>query len=101
MKTHAKRDGDDWILNGAKMWITNGGIADLAIVWAESDEGKLGFLVEKGMKGYTTRDILKKYSLRASITSELFFDDVRVPETSRLPGAKGLKAPLSCLTQAR
>ncbi len=101
MKTHAKRDGDDWILNGAKMWITNGGIADLAIVWAESEEGKLGFLVEKGMKGYTTRDILKKYSLRASITSELFFDDVRVPEANRLPGAKGLKAPLSCLTQAR
>jgi glutaryl-CoA dehydrogenase len=101
MKTHAKRDGDDWILNGAKMWITNGGIADVAIVWAMTDEGVRGFLVEKEMEGYTTRDIYKKYSLRASITSELFFDNVRVPERNRLPGAKGLGAPLSCLTQAR
>ncbi|MCA9758302.1 MAG: acyl-CoA dehydrogenase family protein [Candidatus Eisenbacteria bacterium] len=101
MKTHAKRDGDDWILNGAKMWITNGGIADVAIVWAMTDDGVRGFLVDKGMKGYTTRDTLKKYSLRASITSELFFDDVRVPESNRLPEAMGLKAPLTCLTQAR
>jgi glutaryl-CoA dehydrogenase len=101
MRTRARRDGDDWILDGAKMWITNGGIADVAVVWAETDEGVLGFLVEKGMNGYTTRDILKKYSLRASVTSELFFDGVRVPEANRLPGAKGLVAPLSCLTQAR
>ncbi len=101
MKTHAKRDGDDWILNGAKMWITNGSIADIAIVWAQTDEGVRGFVVDKGMDGYTTRDIHKKYSLRASITSELFFDHVRVPEANRLPEAMGLGAPLSCLTQAR
>ena len=101
MKTHAKRDGDDWIINGAKMWITNGSVSDVAIVWAETDDGLKGFLIEKGMKGYTTRDIHKKYSLRASITSELFFDDVRVPEANRLPEAHGLKSPLTCLTQAR
>ena len=101
MKTKAVRDGDDWILNGAKMWITNGSIADVAVVWAETEEGVRGFLVEKGMPGYTTRDIHKKYSLRASITSELFFSDVRVPDANRLPAAKGLGAPLSCLTQAR
>lgn len=102
MKTHARRDASgDWILSGAKMWITSGSIADIAIVWATTDEGVAGFIVEKGTAGYTTRDILKKYSLRASITSELFFDDVRVPEANRLPGASGLKAPLSCLTQAR
>jgi len=101
MKTHAKRDGGDWILNGAKMWITNGTIADVAVVWAATDEGVRGFLVEKGMPGYTTRDILKKYSLRASITSELFFDNVRVPDSNRLPEARGLGAPLSCLNQAR
>ena len=101
MRTHAKRDGDDWILNGSKMWITNGSIADLAIVWAETDEGVRGFIVEKGMAGYTVRDILKKYSLRASITSELFFDGVRVPESNRLPEARGLSGPLGCLTQAR
>jgi len=101
MKTHAKRDGGDWILNGAKMWITNGTIADIAIVWASTEEGVRGFIVEKGTKGYTARDILKKYSLRASVTSELFLDHVRVPESSRLPEAKGLSAPLGCLTQAR
>ncbi|GJM43246.1 MAG: glutaryl-CoA dehydrogenase [Gemmatimonadota bacterium] len=101
MNTRAKRDGDDWILNGAKMWITNGTIADLAIVWAESDEGVLGFIVEKGFQGYTSRDIAKKFSLRASVTSELFLDHVRVPEANRLPDAQGLRAPLSCLTQAR
>jgi glutaryl-CoA dehydrogenase len=101
MKTHAKKDGSDWILNGAKMWITNGGIAHIAIVWAMTEEGIRGFLVERGMEGFTTRDTLKKYSLRASITSELFFDSVRVPQQNVLPEAKGLKAPLSCLTQAR
>ncbi len=101
MRTRAVRDGDDWILNGAKMWITNGTIADIAIVWANTEDGVRGFVVEKGMQGYTSRDILKKYSLRASITSELFLDSVRVPEANRLPGATGLGAPLSCLTQAR
>ena len=101
MRTRAVRDGDDWILNGAKMWITNGTIADVAVIWAETDDGVRGFLVEKDMQGYTSRDILKKYSLRASVTSELFFDSVRVPDANRLPGAKGLAGPLSCLTQAR
>jgi glutaryl-CoA dehydrogenase len=102
MKTHAKRDaGGDWILNGAKMWITNGGIANLAIVWAMTEEGINGFIVERGMAGFSTRDIQRKMSLRASITSELFFDNVRVPEANRLPNVKGLKGPLSCLTQAR
>ena len=101
MHTRAVRDGDDWILNGAKMWITNGTTADVAVVWAETEDGVRGFLVEKDMPGYTSRDILKKYSLRASVTSELFFDGVRVPDTNRLPGAKGLGGPLSCLTQAR
>ncbi|MFQ5423631.1 MAG: acyl-CoA dehydrogenase family protein [Phycisphaerae bacterium] len=101
MKTHAVRQGDDWVINGAKMWITNGSLADIAIVWAMTDEGVRGFIVEKDMSGYTTRDILKKYSLRASVTSELFFDNVRVPEANRLPAAAGLKGPLRCLTQAR
>ena len=101
MKTHAARDGDDWIINGSKMWITNGTIADLAVVWAMTDEGLRGFLVEKDTDGYTTRDIEKKYSLRASVTSELFFDNVRVPEGNMLPNVRGLKGPLGCLTQAR
>ncbi|MCH7546192.1 MAG: acyl-CoA dehydrogenase family protein, partial [Planctomycetes bacterium] len=101
MKTHASRDGDDWIINGSKMWITNGTIADLAVVWAMTDEGLRGFLVEKDTDGYTTRDIEKKYSLRASVTSELFFDNVRVPEGNMLPNVRGLKGPLGCLTQAR
>ncbi|MCP3902277.1 MAG: acyl-CoA dehydrogenase [Planctomycetes bacterium] len=101
MKTNARRDGDDWILNGAKMWITNGTVADLAVVWADTDDGIRGFLVEKDMPGYTTRDIGHKFSLRASITSELFFDDVRVPDANVLPNVRGLKGPLSCLTQAR
>jgi len=101
MKTHAKRDGDDWIINGSKMWITNGSIADAAVVWAMTDEGVKGFIVEKGTPGYTTQDIENKFSLRASVTSALFFDNVRVPEANVLPGAEGLKAPLSCLTQAR
>ena len=101
MKTRAVKSGDDWILNGAKMWITNGTIADVAVVWADTEDGIQGFLVEQGMAGYTSRDILKKYSLRASITSELFFDNVKLPEASRLPEVTGLKGPLSCLTQAR
>lgn len=101
MKTRARRDGDDWVLNGAKMWITNGGIADIAIVWAQTDDGVQGFIVEKDFDGYETRDIHAKMSLRASITSELFFNNVRVPDANRLPNVKGLKGPLSCLNQAR
>ena len=101
MKTHARRDGGDWIINGAKMWITNGGLAHIAIVWAMTDDGIQGFIVERGMKGFETRDIHRKMSLRASVTSELFFDHVRVPDANRLPDVKGLKGPLGCLTQAR
>ena len=101
MKTHAKRDGDDWVINGAKMWITNGCLADVAVVWAMTEEGVKGFLVEKDTPGYTTQEIENKFSLRASVTSALFFDNVRVPDSSVLPGVTGLKGPLSCLTQAR
>lgn len=101
MKTWAKRDGDDWIINGSKMWITNGTIADIAIVWALTDDGVRGFILEKGMPGFEARDIRSKMSLRASVTSELYFDNVRVPDSSRLPNVKGLKGPLGCLTQAR
>jgi len=101
MKTHAKRDGDDWILNGAKMWITNATIADAAVVWAKTDEGIKGFIVEKDMPGYEAQEIENKFSLRASVTGALFFNNVRVPEANVLPGASSLKAPLSCLTQAR
>ncbi|MCW8844912.1 MAG: acyl-CoA dehydrogenase family protein [Gammaproteobacteria bacterium] len=101
MKTHAKRDGDDWIINGAKMWITNGTVADIAVVWAQTDEGIRGFLVEKGTAGYAAPEIMRKFSLRASVTSSLFFDNVRVPKENMLPGVVGLKGPLSCLTQAR
>jgi glutaryl-CoA dehydrogenase len=101
MKTIARRQGKDWVLNGAKMWITNGSIADLAIVWAKTEEGIRGFLVEKGLKGFTTNVIKHKMSLRASVTSSLFFDNVVVPEANMLPNVSGLKGPLSCLTQAR
>ncbi len=101
MRTHARRDGDDWILNGAKMWITNGSVADVAVVWAQTDDGIRGFLVEKGTKGFTTPDIKHKISLRASITSELVLDDVRVPGDAMLPEVKGLRGPLSCLNEAR
>jgi glutaryl-CoA dehydrogenase len=101
MKTHAKRDGDDWVINGAKMWITNGCLADVAVVWAMTEEGVKGFLVEKDTPGYTTQEIENKFSLRASVTSSLFFDNVRVPDSAVLPGITGLKGPLSCLTQAR
>ncbi|MBY6205731.1 acyl-CoA dehydrogenase family protein [Halomonas denitrificans] len=101
MKTHAKKDGDDWILNGAKMWITNGSIAQIAIVWARTDDGIQGFIVETDSDGFEARDVKAKMSLRASITSELYFDNVRVPDANRLPNVKGLKGPLSCLTQAR
>ena len=101
MKTHARRDGGDWVINGSKMWITNGGVAGIAIVWAMTDEGIQGFLIERGTPGFTTQDIKRKMSLRASVTSALFFDDVRVPDSQRLPNVRGLKGPLSCLTQAR
>jgi glutaryl-CoA dehydrogenase len=101
MKTHAKKDGDDWILNGSKMWITNGTIADAAVVWAMTKDGIRGFIVEKGMPGFAATEIENKFSLRASVTAALFFDNVRVPESSVLPGVVGLKGPLSCLTQAR
>ncbi|MFL6576907.1 MAG: acyl-CoA dehydrogenase family protein [Povalibacter sp.] len=101
MKTVARKQGKDWVLNGAKMWITNGSIADLAIVWAQTDSGIRGFLVEKGAKGFSADLIKHKMSLRASITSSLFFDNVIVPEENVLPGVIGLKGPLSCLTQAR
>ena len=101
MKTHAKRDGDDWILNGSKMWITNATIADAAVVWAKTDEGIKGFIVEKDMPGYETQEIENKFSLRASVTGALFFNNVRVPEANVLSGASSLKAPLSCLSQAR
>lgn len=101
MKTHARRDGGDWILNGSKMWITNGAIADVAIVWARTEEGIKGFLVEKGTPGFDAPEIENKMSLRASITSALFLDNVRVPEANVLPGVSSLRGPLSCLTQAR
>ena len=101
MKTHARRDGEDWIVNGSKMWITNGSIADLAVVWARTDEGIMGFVMEKGMPGFSAPAIKRKMSLRASVTSELYFDNVRVPEGNRLPNVVGLKGPLGCLTQAR
>lgn len=101
MKTTARRDGDDWIINGSKMWITNGNIADIAIVWAHTDEGIMGFVVEKDMPGFEAQEIHGKMSLRASVTSGLFFDNVRVPEANRLPNVVGLRGPLGCLTQAR
>ncbi len=101
MKTHARRDGDDWVIDGSKMWITNGTIADVALVWAVTDEGVRGFLVEKGTPGFEAPEIERKFSLRASVTSSLFFDNVRVPVENMLPGVAGLKGPLSCLTQAR
>jgi glutaryl-CoA dehydrogenase len=101
MKTHARRDGGDWLINGAKMWITNGSIADVAVVWARTDDGIRGFLVERGTSGFDAPEIHRKFSLRASVTSSLFLDNVRVPADSMLPGALGLKGPLGCLTQAR
>lgn len=101
MVTRAVRKGSDWILSGEKMWITNGGVADVAIVWAQTDGGIQGFLVERGTPGYQVVDIHDKWSLRASVTSELIFDECVVSEKNRLPGASGLAGPLSCLNQAR
>ena len=101
MNTHAKKVGDDWVINGSKMWITNGSIADVAIIWAHTDDGVRGFIVETDTDGFTANKIENKFSLRASVTSELFFDNMRIPDANVLPGVIGLKGPLSCLTQAR
>ncbi|MEE4598961.1 acyl-CoA dehydrogenase family protein [Streptomyces sp. DSM 41524] len=101
MRTHARRDGDDWLLSGRKMWITNGSLADVAVVWARTEEGVRGFLVPKGTKGFSAHDIHKKLSLRASTTSELVLDEVRLPSSAMLPGATSLRGPLSCLNEAR
>jgi len=101
MRTRARTDGADWVLNGTKMWITNGGIADVAIVWATTDEGVRGFIVPTDTPGFRTNDIHKKLSLRASVTSELVLTDVRLPADAVLPGVLGLRGPLSCLTEAR
>lgn len=101
MRTAARRSGDDWVLHGTKLWITNGGIADVAVVWARTDDGIRGFLVPRGTAGFTTRDIKGKLSLRASVTSELVFDDCRLPADAVLPGVAGMRGPLSCLNEAR
>jgi glutaryl-CoA dehydrogenase len=101
MRTRARRDGGDWLLSGTKMWITNGSVADVAVVWARTDDGVRGFLVPAGTPGFTTQDIHQKLSLRASVTSELILDDVRLPAEAQLPEAAGLRAPLSCLSEAR
>lgn len=101
MRTKAVRDGGDWVLNGTKTWITNGGLADVATIWASTPDGVRGFLVPRGTPGFTTRDIVGKLSLRASVTSELHLADVRLPDSARLPEARGLSAPLSCLNEAR
>ena len=101
MRTNAKRDGDDWILNGSKMWITNGNVADVAVVWAQTDDGIRGFVVPTNSPGFVANAIHKKMSLRASVTSELVFTDIRLPGDAILPGVKGLKGPLSCLNEAR
>jgi glutaryl-CoA dehydrogenase len=101
MRTTARRDRDGWVLHGTKTWITNGGIADIAVVWAKTDEGIRGFLVPTDTAGFSTKDIHRKLSLRASVTSELVLDEVHVPDDARLPGAEGLKGPLACLTEAR
>ena len=102
MRTHARRDGSDWVLNGAKMWITNGTIADVAVVWARTDDGDIrGFLVETDTKGFSAPEIHKKISLRASVTSELVLEDVRVPRDAVFPDVTTLRGPLSCLSEAR
>ncbi|SDK79392.1 acyl-CoA dehydrogenase family protein [Nonomuraea jiangxiensis] len=101
MRTTAKREGGDWVLNGTKMWITNGSVADVAVVWARTDEGIRGFLVPAGTPGFTANDVKHKISLRASVTSELVLDGVRLPEDAMLPGARGLSGPLGCLNEAR
>jgi glutaryl-CoA dehydrogenase len=101
MATRARRDGTDWVLTGGKMWITNAPVADVAVIWARTDDGVAGFAVPTGTPGFVAREIKQKMSLRASSTGEITLDDVRLPDSARLPGARGLKAPLSCLTEAR
>jgi glutaryl-CoA dehydrogenase len=101
MRTRAKRDGDDWVLTGNKMWITNGSVADVAVVWAQTDDRIRGFVVPTDTPGFSAPEIKKKMSLRASVTSELVLDDVRLPGSAVLPGASGLSGPLSCLSEAR
>ena len=101
MRTTARRAGGDWVLNGTKMWITNGSVADIAVVWAATDEGIRGFLVERGTAGFTATDVHHKASLRASTTSQLHLDEVRLPDAAMLPGVSGLRGPLSCLSEAR
>jgi glutaryl-CoA dehydrogenase len=101
MRTFAKRDGDDWVLSGTKMWITNGSVSDVAIVWANTDDGIRGFVVPTDAPGFSAPDIHKKLSLRASVTSELVMDDVRLPASAVLPGVHGLRGPLTCLNEAR
>ncbi len=101
MRTRAVRDGEDWVLNGTKMWITNGSVADVAVVWAQTDEGVRGFLVPSDAPGFSAPEIKKKLSLRASVTSELVLEDVRLPSSAMLPEASGLSGPLSCLNEAR
>jgi glutaryl-CoA dehydrogenase len=101
MRTRARRDGDDWVLDGTKMWITNGSVADVAVVWAQTDDGVRGFVVPTGTPGFSAPEIKRKMSLRASVTSELVLDGVRLPDAARLPEARGLSGPLSCLTEAR
>jgi glutaryl-CoA dehydrogenase len=101
MRTNARRDGSDWILNGTKMWITNGGIAQVAIVWAQTEDGVHGFVVPTDAPGFSANDLHRKLSLRASVTSELVMDDVRLPAGAVLPGVRGMRGPLSCLTEAR
>ena len=101
MRTSARRDGSDWVLNGTKMWITNGGIADVALVWARADEGIRGFIVPTDSKGFSAKNIERKLSLRASVTSELILDDVRLPDDAVLPEVTGMRGPLSCLAEAR
>jgi glutaryl-CoA dehydrogenase len=101
MRASARRAGGDWVVSGTKMWITNGSIADIAIVWANTEEGVRGFVVPSNSPGFTASDIHRKLSLRASVTSELHLEDVRLPESAALPGAVGMKGPLSCLTEAR
>ena len=101
MKTHARRDGGDWVINGAKMWITNGNLAQIAIVWAQTEDGIQGFIVPTDTPGFAAQEVKHKMSLRASVTSGLFFDNVRIPDAYRLPNVRGLKGPLGCLNQAR
>jgi len=101
MRTRAHKEGADWVLSGTKMWITNGGIADVAVVWAQTDEGVRGFIVPRGTRGFAAKDIERKLSLRASVTSELVFDECRLPAEAMLPGVRGMRGPLSCLNEAR